>query len=184
MSQDVVKDWLSITGRHAVLPESEVLGLAKIIQNPTSEERAKTAARNKLIKHNLKIVAKITLNYLNRRVKFRLSDDRILDYLQQGTLGLIKAVEKYDPSKGYKFSTYAHNWIRAYIGRYHYANYCLVHIPENVMCAMLNENKPELQKFIDCAAQFKNMDSLDRTVLNSNNEEVRLGDIVAEALYA
>ncbi len=85
-------------------PEQEVY-LAKRIKD--GDETAK----NKLIESNLRLVASIARKYIGK------SSLSFLDLVQEGNLGLIRAIDKYDVSKGYKFSTYATYWIRQAISR-------------------------------------------------------------------
>lgn len=177
---DVIADWIGPSGKSPVLPETEILRLASLVQNTATPQHRRRTAVNKLVKHNLLLVAKITIAFLTKRALYNPSDDRISDYLQQGTLGLIKAAEKFDPTRGYKFSTYAHNWIRCYLTRYHYTTIGPVHIPENVVLAMFNPQYKKHEELVKSATRFRNVDSLDRVVTTTNYGSICLGDIVDE----
>ena len=101
---DHVKMYLKEIGKVPLLDADEELRLAKLM----SEGNA--MARKRLSEANLRLVVSIAKRYVGRGMLF-------LDLIQEGNLGLIKAVEKFDYTKGYKFSTYATWWIRQAITR-------------------------------------------------------------------
>ena len=104
-NSDPVKQYLREIGRYPVLKsKEEEVELAKRILE--GDEYAKEQLTN----CNLKLVISIAKHYINRGMQF-------LDLIQEGNIGLIKAVEKFDYTKGYKFSTYATWWIRQAITR-------------------------------------------------------------------
>ena len=113
---DPVKMYLKEIGAVSLLTADEEVTLAKAIEagdreEATPEEKAKgEAARKVLSDANLRLVVSIAKKYLGRGLQF-------LDLIQEGNLGLLKAVEKFDYKKGYKFSTYATWWIRQAITR-------------------------------------------------------------------
>ncbi len=107
-SDDPVRLYLKEIGKYPLLTTEEEIALAKQIAEGTPEEQA--AAKKKLSEANLRLVVSIAKRYVGRGMQF-------LDLIQEGNLGLIKAAEKFDYTKGYKFSTYATWWIRQAITR-------------------------------------------------------------------
>ena len=103
-TDDPVRMYLKEIGKVPLLTAEEELEIAKRMADGDEE------ARRKLSESNLRLVVSIAKRYVGRGMQF-------LDLIQEGNLGLIKAVEKFDYSKGYKFSTYATWWIRQAITR-------------------------------------------------------------------
>jgi len=101
---DALQLFLRETGRHPLLTAAQEVELAKLI------ERGDAQAKQRMIQSNLRLVVSIAKNYRNQGLPF-------LDLIQEGTLGLIRAVEKFDWRRGYKFSTYATWWIRQAVAR-------------------------------------------------------------------
>ena len=102
--EDPVRMYLKEIGKIPLLSMEEEIELAK------SMELGSEDARKRLAQSNLRLVVSIAKRYVGRGMQF-------LDLIQEGNLGLIKAVEKFDYTKGYKFSTYATWWIRQAITR-------------------------------------------------------------------
>lgn len=101
---DPVRMYLKEIGKVPLLSADEEIDLAQRMENGDSE------AKRRLAEANLRLVVSIAKRYVGRGMLF-------LDLIQEGNLGLIKAVEKFDYRKGYKFSTYATWWIRQAITR-------------------------------------------------------------------
>ena len=101
---DALQLFLREAGRHPLLTAAQEVELAKKI------ERGDGQAKQRMIQSNLRLVVSIAKNYRNQGLPF-------LDLIQEGTLGLIRAVEKFDWRRGYKFSTYATWWIRQAVAR-------------------------------------------------------------------
>lgn len=113
---DPVKLYLKEIGAVKLLTAEEEVTLAKSVEkgtfeNPTDKEKEEAVlAKKALSDANLRLVVSIAKKYLGRGLPF-------LDLIQEGNLGLLKAVDKFDYTKGYKFSTYATWWIRQAITR-------------------------------------------------------------------
>ena len=101
---DALQLFLREAGRHALLTAAQEVELAKKI------EKGDMRAKQLMIQSNLRLVVSIAKNYRNQGLPF-------LDLIQEGTLGLIRAVEKFDWRRGFKFSTYATWWIRQAVAR-------------------------------------------------------------------
>ncbi len=106
VASDSVQMYLKEIGKYPLLSAEEEIDLAKRI------ERNDEQARQKLALSNLRLVVSIAKKYVGRSANLTL-----LDLIQEGNIGLFKAVEKFDYKKGYKFSTYATWWIRQAITR-------------------------------------------------------------------
>ena len=113
---DPVRMYLKEIGRVPLLSADEEIVLAKQIEAGAAEDatykeiQLSKKAKKKLVDANLRLVVSIAKRYVGRGMLF-------LDLIQEGNLGLIKAVDKFDYTKGYKFSTYATGWIRQAITR-------------------------------------------------------------------
>ena len=103
-SIDVTRLYLNEIGVANLLTAAEEVDLARRLQ------RGDESARQKMIVANLRLVVKIARNYINRGLP-------LLDLIEEGNLGLIHAVKKFDPERGFRFSTYATWWIRQTIER-------------------------------------------------------------------
>ena len=101
---DVTRMYLSEIGETSLLSAEEEISLSR------AAGLGCNASRSRMIRANLRLVVKVARNYINRGLP-------LLDLIEEGNLGLIRAVEKFDPERGCRFSTYATWWIRQAIER-------------------------------------------------------------------
>ena len=127
---DALQLFLREAGRHALLNAAQEVELSKKI------ERGDMEAKQRMIQSNLRLVVSIAKNYRNQGLPF-------LDLIQEGTLGLIRAVEKFDWRRGYKFSTYATWWIRQAVARALADKARTIRMPVHIVERLQKMNKAE-----------------------------------------
>ena len=129
---DALQLFLREAGRHPLLTAAQEVELAKKI------EAGDMQAKQRMIQSNLRLVVSIAKNYRNQGLPF-------LDLIQEGTLGLIRAVEKFDWRRGYKFSTYATWWIRQAVARALADKARTIRMPVHIVERMQKMNRAERQ---------------------------------------
>jgi RNA polymerase primary sigma factor len=127
---DALQLFLRDAGRHPLLTAAQEVELAKRI------ERGDRIAKQRMIQSNLRLVVSIAKNYRNQGLPF-------LDLIQEGTLGLIRAVEKFDWRRGYKFSTYATWWIRQAVARALADKARMIRMPVHIVERLHKMNRAE-----------------------------------------
>ena len=127
---DSIRMYLAEIGRVPLLTHADEIRLAKGIA------RGCKRSKDRLVEANLRLVVSIAKKYRNRGVSF-------LDLIQEGNLGLIRAAEKFDHSKGYKFSTYATWWIRQAVTRAVADHARTVRLPAHVVDALYRLRRAE-----------------------------------------
>ena len=107
-NDDILQMYLKEIGRKKILTKREEMELGRLIKEGSKKEREE--AKKKLVQANLRLVVSIAKKYIGQGILF-------MDLVQEGSLGLIRAAEKYDYRKNFKFSTYATWWIKQTIIR-------------------------------------------------------------------
>jgi RNA polymerase sigma-32 factor len=134
---DPLKKYLSEVSRYQVLSREEELEIAE-----KAHRFKDNGAAQKLVVSNLKLVVKIALEYYNSYLN-------ILDLIQEGNVGLVHAVRKYNPYRGTRFSTYASFWIRAYILKHIMDSWSIVKVgttqSQRKLFYRLNKEKKKLE---------------------------------------
>lgn len=140
-STDPTQLYLNELGAAALLSAEEEIYYGRLVQN------GEQPARQRMIESNLRLVVKISRRYMNRGLP-------MLDLIEEGNLGLIRAVEKFDPEKGFRFSTYATWWIRQTIERAIMNQTRTIRLPIHIIKEMniYLRKARELSQILDCEA--------------------------------
>ena len=201
MSQDSVSAWLEAAGRYPLLSASQEISLSRIVQRGLREDatprekKGGQRAKEKFVCCNLRLIVAIARKY-NPRINGSAGMD-LEDLLQSGCLGLSRAVDKFDPEAGYKFSTYAYHWIRQAIQYAIKTNLNTIRIPsdlcdvcvklsfkppEQSLAAFAEENGYEMRRVHRAleAKAVSTLKSLDRQLIGSEGELSVLSDIIAD----
>jgi RNA polymerase sigma-32 factor len=137
-TQDSLRLYLNEINQFPILEPEEEYRLAKLVREQNDSDAA-----FRLITSHLRLVVKIAMDFQRRWMK------NVLDLIQEGNVGLMKAVQKFDPEKGIKFSYYASFWIKAYILKFIMDNWRMVKIgttqAQRKLFYNLNKEKQRLQ---------------------------------------
>jgi RNA polymerase sigma-32 factor len=135
---DPFRMYLYEISKHPILTKEEESEIAERIYFRNDKE-----AEQKMVVANLRLVVKIALDYYSYQLN-------VLDLIQEGNVGLLRAVKKYDPQRGTRFSTYASFWIRAYILKYLMDSWSIVKVgtkdSQRKLFFSLNKEKEKLEK--------------------------------------
>ena len=178
MAEDL-SSWLAAAGRVPLLTPAEEVHLGAMVRrwlddpdpSPAVIRRGKRA-RDRMIAANLRLVVSVAKRYHPAIQRRRLSH---LDALQEGSVGLVRAAELFEPSKGYKFSTYAYWWVRQALTRW-LSSSDLIRVPVYLR-EQLNRGEPlDGNERLTAAAAVLSPTSLDRPV---GDGQTPLGELLA-----
>ena len=158
VQNDSIREYLKEIGKTPLLSSDEEKELARMSINGNKD------ARDKLIKSNLRLVVSIAKKYTNRGLS-------LLDLIQEGNVGLIKGVMKFDPDKGFKFSTYSTWWIRQSITRSIADNSRTIRYPVHVN-ETLNKIKKIYNKYFSMGYEPEKIDDILQKELNISKQKL------------
>jgi len=177
MRNDVISFWLNAAGRAPKLTKLENLEAIKSLENldPNSIVYKRKVAS--ICESNLLLIPSVIRAYTRKRAKMDWNQDIVEELLQAGYFGLKRAVEKFEPSKGYQFSTYAVTWIRQAVMRQVTVVEQAVRIPENTLYQIFYQKShgklsnrkgvTKNPKLLACATYVINPMRLDATLIES-----------------
>lgn len=184
---DQTNFWLNAAGRYELLSDEELLLLCAQRDKLTEGSKAHVRVINKICEHNLRLVVNVCRSFCAKSTTFSMAHSSAGDLLQSGFVGLRRAAEKYDPTKGYRFSTYAVPWIRQAMQRYQYNNHHMIRVPEATARELIhhrvhgkpsgNVSAPKDSSLLQAAAAANSCGSTD---IFLNDDDGRLSDILGQ----
>ena len=203
---DILGDYLRSIGRIPLLTDEEVLQHCRLVRawldqaEPTrADVRKGRRALERMVNANLRLVVSIVSKY-RRRIRGNCID--MMDLIQAGNLGLITAVERFDPARGYRFSTYGYWWIRQAVTRYIHENDYTIRVPHSLSslkaklgrlqaenggtlssqeASLLTGEDPKRVAQASLLSFYNNMVSLDQNVSGSESSEFTIKDTIASS---
>ena len=140
--EDEIGRWMDGAGRFPKMSAEQVSLMAAKIQSLPEGSAKRSRLVNKVVEGNLRFVVFTVKSYLSGGPDGRKwGCPETVDFLQVGTLGLLRAAELYDPSRGYAFATYANYWIRSKIIRYGIKTRGIVHVSESMARNVISYKK-------------------------------------------
>jgi RNA polymerase primary sigma factor len=131
--------YLDFLSQVSLLTPAEEIHLTTTLFNEKNTPYVREEARRQLIEANLRLVLNIAKQYRNMGISFQ-------DLISEGNIGLMTAIDKFDPRKGHRLSTYATWWIRQRILRYIISNQSIIRVPEHII-DKINKLRRETEKF-------------------------------------
>ncbi len=177
-SHDAFRMYLYDISKSRVLTKDEEIETAQAIKRHGDKQ-----AEQKLVTGNLRLVVKIAMDYHRYHLN-------VMDLIQEGNVGLLRAVRKFDPDRGTRFSTYASFWIRAYILKYLMDSWSIVKVgtkdSQRKLFFSLNKAKDKLERDGVAISSQVLAENLDVSAADIDDMQIRLtnGDVsLDETLY-
>jgi RNA polymerase sigma factor (sigma-70 family) len=169
-SGDALTGWMTAAGRVPMLTAAEELHLGTLVRTwqdhpdpcPAAVRRRGLRARERMVTANLRLVVSVARKFNGHR---NIGAMEFADLLQEGSIGLARGVERFDPARGYKFSTYAYWWIRQAIARAIHEKSRMVRLP-----IQISEGKSANPQLLEAAAVTSSVGSLDYVVADGGTK--------------
>jgi RNA polymerase sigma factor (sigma-70 family) len=190
---DEITLWMNMAGSYKLLDQEQIDELSRLKSKYETSSKEYMEIVNKITSHNLRLVIRFVTNFLNNKTAKKFGCPETVDYLQVGAMGLRRAAELYKPELGFRFSTYANQWMRSFIGRHNMKNISPFNISENalreswqyqkygrVIGKGLNRNRSEAeyQQTYEIIKSMRNYYSLDTSFPTNTESDLPIVDLI------